>query len=380
MKICILSVLHEPYDKRNFQKVARSLCAAGHEVVSITPSREPLPESVDGIRLVAIPEAPSKRWRLVSVLRLIRLGRRERADAYLAVEPESWVAALALKLLTRGRVVFDMHEHVPTEFSKFFPARLRRAVEWWTVRFMRLFARFTDHVILTRGSFDTEWAGLRVPRTVVINTNHLQPRCAEIPAALREQYAGRPAIIHQGVFGDTRGAYELLEAMKLLVRREPDLRCIILGAYVYGSEAAYRAAITEAGLDAHMILAGVVPYEEVPAYIAVARVGLILFQPGLVNHTLAMPHKLFDYMREAKPVVAPAFSLEIARIVEEADAGILVDVTRPDDIAAAILRLLQNPAEAQRLGENGRRIVETKYNWQQDERRLLEVFDSLRVK
>jgi len=374
VRICILSVLHEAYDKRVYQKVARSLAAAGYELVSICPNPEALPPMAGGIRFVQIPAAPSKRRRLLSVARLIRLGRRERADVYMGVEPESWVAALLIKLTRGGRVVFDMHEHVPTEFAKFFPQAWQQFVVWLTVRFMRLFARFTDLIILTRNSFETEWAGLPTPRTTVINTNHLQPPCIEIPEELRERYTHRPTIIHQGVFGDTRGSYQLLEAVKRLVRDFPDLKCIVLGAYVYGSEVEYRQAIHDAGLEANFDLLGVVPYEQVPAYIAVSRVGLILFQPGLVNHTLAMPHKMFDYMREGKPVVAPDFAVEVAHILREADGGILVNVTDPQAIAEAIARLLRDPEEARRLGSNGRRIVETKYNWQHDEKNLLDAF------
>ena len=377
MKICILCVLHEAYDKRVYQKIARSLHAAGHEVHIICPSATPLSSSVEGIRFTAIPESASKRRRLIALARLARLGSRVRADAYLAVEPESWVAALLIKLWRGGAVVFDMHEHVPTEFAKFFPRPLQRVVEWATVRFMRLFARFTDHVLLTRESFEREWAGLRVPRTVIINTNHLQAPCTAIPGRLRDRYAGCPTLIHQGVFGDIRGSYQLLDAMKMLAADIPDIRCIVLGSYNYGSEAAYREAIRAAGLEDRIDLIGVVPYEEVPAYIAVARVGLILFQPGLINHTLAMPHKLFDYLREGKPVVAPDFAVEVARIVREADAGLLVDVTHPGVIADAVRRLLRDPVEAERLGRNGRRIVETKYNWQAEEGRLLKVFADL---
>ncbi|MBP8131966.1 MAG: glycosyltransferase family 4 protein [Candidatus Hydrogenedentes bacterium] len=377
MKICILSVLHEPRDKRVYQKIARSLRRAGHEVVYACPSDTSPPLSGDGIRFLTIPVSPSKRWRLVALARLVRLGRRERADVYLAVEPESWVAAMIVKRLSGGKVVFDMHEHVPTEFAKFCPRFLRAFMTRLTVLLMRLFARYTDHVILTRESFELEWSGLRVPRTTIINTNHLQPMCPGVPEELRARYAHRPAIIHQGLFGDVRGSYQLLQAMKILVREVPDIMCIILGGYVYGSLDDYRAAVRDAGLEDHMDILGVVPYEAVPAYIAVSRVGLILLQPGLVNHTLAMPHKLFDYMREGKPVVAPGFSVEVARIVREADAGLLVDVTRPEAIAGAVLRLLRDPEEAARLGANGRRIVETKYNWEREEERLLGVFSSI---
>jgi glycosyltransferase involved in cell wall biosynthesis len=376
MHVCILSVLHPPFDKRVFHKVATSLVAAGHEVTALIPSANAVADRA-GVRFVAMPVVRTLKARCLAVLRLVRRGRSVSCDAYLAVEPESWVAALALKLLTGRRVVFDVHEPIPSEFAKFFPAAMRPFVSWATVRAMRVFARYTDHILLTRESLDEEFAGLSVPRTVVLNTNHLQPMCATVPAGLRDRFAGRPTIIHQGVFGDVRGSYQLLEAMRIAVLEVPEIRCILLGEYVQGDETRYRDAIRASGLDHVFVWEGVVPFEAVPAYIAISQVGLLLLQPDLVGHTYAMPHKLFDYMREGIPVVAPTFTVEVARIVAEADCGMLVDVRDPAAIAEAVLRLLRDPAEAARLGRNGRRIVEWKYNWQNDERALLGVFGAL---
>ena len=378
MKIVLLNVLHEAYDKRVFQKIAKSLVGAGHEVMSICPGDDTLPEESQGVRFRYIPAAPSKRRRLLSVLRLAKLGRAEKGDVYFAPEPESWVAALLIKLTTGGKVVFDMHEHVPTEFAKFFPTFLQGFLAWFTVKFMRLFAHFTDHIILTRKSFQEPWSDHPVPRTVVINSNHVQPRCTTIPEALEEQFAGRPTLIHQGQFSEVRGSYQLLDAMKILVKEKPDLRCIILGEYVLGSETLYKKTIRDAGLEENFVFPGTVPYDEVPQYIAVAQIGLILFQPGPVNHTLAMPHKLFDYMREAKPVIAPDFALEVHQIVAETDCGYLLDVTNAKTIADAITALLDNPEEAARFGENGRRAVEETYNWAREEEKLLKAFEKLR--
>lgn len=378
MKIVLLNVLHEAYDKRVFQKIAKSLVDAGHDVVSICPGDNTLPEEAQGVRFRFIPTAPSKRHRLLSVLRLAKLGRAEKADVYFAPEPESWVAALLIKLTTGGKVVFDMHEHVPTEFAKFFPDFMQEFIAWTTVKCMRLFAHYTDHIILTRQSFQEPWHDHPVPRTVVINTNHLQPTCTNIPEALQKQFSGRPTLIHQGQFGDVRGSYQLLDAMKILVKEKPDLRCIVLGDYVFGSEALYKKTIREAGLQDNFVFPGTVPYEDVPHYIAVAQIGLILFQPGPLNHTLAMPHKLFDYMREAKPVIAPDFALEVHKIVADTDCGYLLDVTDAKTIADAVTALLDDPEEAAQFGENGRRAVEETYNWAREEEKLLNAFAKLR--
>jgi len=69
--------------------------------------------------------------------------------------------------------------------------------------------------------------------------------------------------------------------------------------------------------------------------------------------------------------------VEVSRIVNEADGGMLVDVTDPKAIAEAILALLNDPDKAHQLGCNGRRIVEEKYNWEHDEEELLKAMQSL---
>ena len=383
MRVCLLNVLHEAHDKRVYHKIALSLASAGHELVSICPDSTHAPGSTEGpdahgIRFRFIPKETTLWGRFKSVFRLIAQGRKEvKADVYFAPEPESWVAALVLKYLRGGKVIFDMHEHVPSEFSKFFPAFTRSFVEWITVLKMRLYARRTDLIILTRESFETPWRGLATPRITIINTNHLQPRCVDIPNELRHRFGKRPVILHQGIFGDVRGSWQLLEAMKLLAAEFPGILCVILGEYLYGNLDEYKSAVNRVGLADNILFLPPVPFAEVPAHIALSKVGLILFQPGPLNHTLAMPHKLFDYMREAVPVVAPDFALEVSRIVREADCGLLVDVTSPEAIAGAVACLLREPGDAARLGENGRRIIEEKYHWQHEEKVLLDAFSRL---
>lgn len=371
----MLNVLHEWDDKRVFQKIGRSLAEAGHEIISIVPASEAVPDA-EGVRFIPIAPATSLPNRFLSVFRLVRAGYGEGPATFFAVEPESWVAALMLKALRGGKVVFDMHEHVPTEFAKFFPRPLQGAMTKLTRAFMHLFARYTDLIILTRDSFEPEWTGCATPRVTVINTNHLQAPCTEIPPEIAT-FRDKPTLIHQGVFGDVRGSWQLLEAMQIVAQELPEARCIILGDYLYGDLDAYKRAIQERGLAEHLLPLGRVAYDAVPAYIAVSRIGLILFQPGLINHLLAMPHKLFDYMREGVPVIAPAFSREVKRIMEDARCGLVVDVTDPQSIAEAILRLLRDDAEAKALGQAGRAAVETKYNWQHDEAILLEAIARL---
>ena len=377
MRICILATMHYPDDMRVFHKEAKSLVAGHHEVAYVCASDSPVPDNIDGVRLYRIPIARSLLRRCVAMIRLMAIGFRIPADVYLPVEVESWMAALILKLLTRRKVVFDVHEYFPDAYAKHFPGFLR-PFNIRLIRFlMRIMSRFTDRLILTKECLRPDFEGLGVPQWVVLNTNRKQPPCSDIPQSLRDRYEGRPTVIHQGIFGDARGSYQLLDAMKLVSKEIPDVKCICLGAYKYGDERAFLRALRDSGMDRYIEMLPVVPFRDVPAHIAVSRVGLILFQPIGLEHTFGMPHKMFDYMREGIPVIAPEFAIEIKRVIEEAECGLLIDVTDPKAIADAITFLLKNPDESKRLGANGRKIVETKYNWEAEEKKLLEVFASL---
>ena len=79
-------------------------------------------------------------------------------------------------------------------------------------------------------------------------------------------------------------------------------------------------------------------------------------------------------------MIAPDFAIEVAHIIDQSEAGVLVEITRPKAIARAIRRLLQEPALAQRLGANGRAAIEENYNWEQEEKKLLAAFEALAVK
>ncbi len=377
MRIAILQTIHPRFDKRVFHKEARSLVNAGHEVISIGPQEKPYVHERNGVLFKPLPEPQGRLHRVACMFRLIRAGIKVRPDVCMCPEIDSWVAAYVVKLVTRNKLVFDVHEYMPDRIAKLFPRAFRRPVQWLTLRLIRFLARSSDHIILTRESLGRDYEGIDVPSTVVLNTNHLQPPCTDIPAGLREKYAARPTIIHQGIFGDVRGSYQLLDAMKLIVRELPQAQCILLGAYVYGSESEYREAVKGAGMESHIHMPAEVPFDRVPAYIAVSRVGLILFQPIGPGHTLGMPHKLFDYMREGIPVVAPDFCVEIRRIIEETNCGSLVDSTKPESIAGAVLELLTDEDKAGLLGANGRKAVENKYNWDNEEHKLFEVFESL---
>jgi len=68
------------------------------------------------------------------------------------------------------------------------------------------------------------------------------------------------------------------------------------------------------------------------------------------------------------------------KTVEGNEWGSRVDPLNPKEIAEAIEYLITHPEEARRMGENGKRAVKEKYNWEQEAKKLLAVYERLLVK
>jgi glycosyltransferase involved in cell wall biosynthesis len=117
---------------------------------------------------------------------------------------------------------------------------------------------------------------------------------------------------------------------------------------------------------------GILNRDEVRNLFSRSRAGLVTFLPE-PNHINAQPNKMFEYMSASLPVICSDFPLW-RELIEKNKCGICVNPKDPKAIAEAINFLLENPEESQRMGENGRRAVEEKYNWETESNKLIQVY------
>ena len=110
--------------------------------------------------------------------------------------------------------------------------------------------------------------------------------------------------------------------------------------------------------------------------LAKSKAGVVFFYP-LPNHIDAQPNKMFEYMSAGLPIITSNF-LFWREIVEGNECGLCVDPLNPKAIGEAIQYLIDNPAQAERMGGNGRKAVEGKFNWPVEEEKLLALYKELR--
>ncbi len=368
-KVCVLTSVHIPFDGRVFHKEARSLAKAGYEVVLI--ARHDKEETVGGVRVVPLPQPKSRLQRMTRILwRLYRLAVKENADVYHFHDPELMVVGLLLKL--RGRkVIWDVHEHYPNAIlDKFYLSKpARRVISKSFDLFERAVTRFYDYVIYT-----TPFVGARYQKMKVRSG-----RIENYPIVELSETFGRDPqekVIYLGAMSRIRGLVEVVEAFGIVTKRYPSWELYLVGSCRPPSfEQELRELAARRGIEANVKFVEWVPYEEKERLSSQASMGVITYLP-YSNNTSCLPNKLFDYMLVGLPVIASDFPL-YREVVEPDRCGLIVDPSKPEEIARAMEYLIEHPDEARQMGERGRQAVLEKYNWEKESERLLRIYDTV---
>jgi glycosyltransferase involved in cell wall biosynthesis len=350
-KILHLTSAHPARDPRIFHKQCVSLAALGYDVGLVAAHDRA--ETVDGVRIVPVDRPRGRRDRMTRVAwQVQRAAARERPDVCHFHDPELlWVGTL-LKL--RGlRVVYDVHEDVPKQvMSKhWIPPWARPLVARAVALVEQLGARALDGIVAATPSIAAKFPAAK---TVVVQN---------FPEAsfARDGAGPRPpaeAFVYAGGLMVIQGVREMAQAFALL----PEGMTGTVAGTFHPAELEQQIAALPGWRRVRYL--GQVGRPEVLRAIDGAAVGLVLNHPTR-NYVDAYPTKMFEYMARGVPVVCSDFPLW-ARIVGDAGCGIAVDPRDPRAIAEAIRRLNAEPELARRLGENGRRAVCDRLNWERE--------------
>ena len=181
-------------------------------------------------------------------------------------------------------------------------------------------------------------------------------------STIRRTYglADCPTVIFHGDVKFIDGVDVLIKAFALLLRRLPDAKLLIVGGGRGYFQMIKRLA-NELGIGSSVVFTGWVPHRRVPEFIEAADVGVMPLRSTLETNCY-LSFKLFEYWAMGKPVVVSKVRA-ISRIVIDGVNGVLVEPGDVENLAEALLVVLNDRDKAELMGGNGRKLVENRYNW-----------------
>jgi glycosyltransferase involved in cell wall biosynthesis len=370
----MLTTVHPPFDTRIFHKESKSLLKAGHSVTIVAPHDSVDKKNVDGINIVTVKRPGSKILHPITLIRVFIAGLREDCDVYHCHEPGSLFVCILLKLLRQTKLVYDAHEHYPSLIAEntLFPHQLKFFVQVIVDKTEKSLCWFTDYIITVNVTLKN--------RFNLLNNTIILFNVPILTLFNKEEKAHEDChiLIYEGNVNKKRGLDKLLVSLKDIRQKIPDIKLLIVGTISDTEEfkMCVNTYIKNNNLDKNIEITNWVPHEDVIKYIKKSEIGFLLFQPTYYNNLIGLPNKLFEYMACEIPVIASDFP-EIRNIVQEEKCGILLDPTDTKKITDAVIWLLDHPVEAKQMGENGRKAVEEKYNWEIMEKRLFELYEEI---
>src|SRR5882724_1762908 len=386
--LILVENLPSPFDRRVWQE-ATTLRDAGYVVSIICPTGrgyEGKFESIDGIHIYRYKLPVEASGAAGYVL--------EYAVAL------AWTFALAWRvLLTRGfdvvhacnppdlffliggffklfgkKFVFDHHDLNPELYEAKFGRRgffhsLMLKLEYWTFR-------TADVSIATNESYRRIAVGRgRMPpeRVFVVRSGPSLERLRILPPDERFKRGRRYLVGYVGVMGKQEGIDYLLRAIRHIVLElgRTDVHFGLVGAGTSLEE--MKALARELGVADHVTFTGRVPDGEMLAMLNTADVCV---NPDVANelNDKSTMNKIMEYMALGKPIVQ--FDLLEGRYSAQ-QASLFAIKNDAPDLARKIVELLDDPVRRARMGQYGRRRVESELEWRHEVPKLLAAYEAL---
>lgn len=364
MRICHVTSLHPVNDGRIFDKECKSL-SKKYEVYLVAPNTETRIDNGIHIIGVSLPAVNQRIQRWIKLKRILKPLYDIDADVYHFHDPE--LIRIGLRLKKRGKkIIFDSHEDVPMLIlsKQYIPCR----------RFVsKIYALYEKHILKQYTALVSVTVHI-VDRLKKVNPNTYQitnyPKYEERTSAPWDR--GRN-ICFAGLLVKNWMLENIIEVL-------PQVNANMYLAGRYATEDYLNEMKALPGWK-NVSFMGTLPHSKVIDLYNKSTLGLAIesydnpnagYKTGSLGCT-----KIPDYMASGIPVIV-SDSLVWGGIVRKYDCGVVVeDPNNKEEIARAINSILDDTNRAKEMGENALKAAKEEFNWDSQEKVLLEMYHNI---
>ena len=288
----------------------------------------------------------------------------QKADIFFSNDLDTLAANFIASKLKKVKLVYDSHEYfteVPELVKRPFKQSIWLKIEKW------IFPKLKNVMTVNDSIAEIYFKKYKVNVKVVRNV----PFAADLslPVESRNNWnipSGVKIFLFQGAgINIDRGAEESIEAIKMV---EGAVLLFIGGGDVIEH---LKSRVSESGLSEKVFFIPKQPFNELIKFTRMADFGITLDKNTNLNYRFSLPNKLFDYIQANLPVLCSDL-VEVKRIIEKYDIGIVVSAYDPQNLADKMKEMMSDDTSLARW-KNNLNIAAAELNWEKEQQKFIEV-------
>jgi glycosyltransferase involved in cell wall biosynthesis len=244
-------------------------------------------------------------------------------------------------------------------------------------RLENLFCSHSDGVLLISltNEMEVNISSANKNTAVVLNTpdTTVQPKPYDIP-----EIRDKNLIIYSGGISEEMGLKKYLRLVKnIRTRTDANVHLLLIGHLWKLDESKLEEFIRTEASPEYVTFKRWIPYENLLSVLSQAKLGLALFDDRhdkFKHMRHGSSRKIYTYMACGIPVIT---NPPLGGFVLDEGCGVLVDYNNEEDIYKSTIDLLNDEATRQKIGSKGKDAIFSKYNWQNESRKVKVVFENM---
>lgn len=162
----------------------------------------------------------------------------------------------------------------------------------------------------------------------------------------------------------------LVKAIAPVFRRHPEARLILCGQDLYGIAKRVFDVIRKEGLEKQIIMPGLIPREHIPTVLRHVDCALVASRAETFGFSYIEP------MFMGVPVIGTPIGVG-RDVIRRGETGDFFNLRQPESLQHVVECLLDNPADAKRMGMNARKLVHVRFSYSAVARELIKMYNNL---